>query len=58
MCIFILRMYILCVLILCIYIYDVLYDIYMILYTDIHIKGNYVTNRIYEKTFRSDLSTQ
>ena len=29
-----------------------------ILYRHIHIKINYAVNRIYEKTFRSDLSTQ
>ena len=32
--------------------------IYYILYIHIHIKVNYVINIIYEKTFRSDLSTQ
>ena len=34
------------------YIYICIYIIY------IHIKINYAVNRIYEKTFRSDLSTQ
>ena len=34
----------------CIYIY--------ILYVYIHVKVNYAINRIYEKNFRSDLSTQ
>ena len=41
------------------YIYIYIYIIYIyILYIHIHIKVNYVINRIYEKTFRSDLSTQ
>ena len=36
------------------------YDVYIvyILYIHIHIKVNYIINRIYEKTFRSDLPTQ
>ena len=29
-----------------------------VIYIHIHIKVNYAINRIYEKTFRSDLSTQ
>ena len=39
------------------YIYDVYICIY-ISYIHIHIKVNYAINRIYEKTFRSDLSAQ
>ena len=38
------------------YIYIYMYIIIIIIH--IHIKVNYAINRIYEKTFRSDLSTQ
>ena len=37
--------------------YIYIYDVY-ILYIHIHITINYAINRIYEKTFRSNLSTQ
>ena len=39
-------------------IYDLYIYIYRIIYIHIHIKVNYASNRIYEKTFRSDLSAQ
>ena len=45
----------------CMYIYVYIYYIYVyiyILYIHIHIKVNYAINKIYEKTFRPDLSTQ
>ena len=52
--------YLLCILILCTYIIYIIYIHVYILHIFIYIviKVNYAINRIYEKAFRSDLSTQ
>ena len=40
------------------YAFSAPYLLFAMLYIHIHVKANYAINRIYEKTFRSDLSTQ